>query len=834
MDATGGENMIVAALSLCCLLDAPLPAGAAPRSMSETWTAPRRVDRAAFAGADPGGGIAGAGPDLVLLSTNHDPEGDMPRDVAFTPDGTTAVIVNRDTDTLTFFDIAGLTVTHTVGIGDFPVDVAVTPDGHYAVAPNVFSNTVSVVDIATHTVAAHVPVTGEQPFQVAVTSDSAYAVVALINDGTDSAFSVIDLSTLTETRVIPTTGQGVIGFFFTPEPGISGNIFSQFALSPDDTTLVLPDRINGRVMLYDRVSGAEEAALAVDASPTAVDVSADGTLAVVSHQSGVQRISEIDLVNQVVGDVWTTADNLTEQVIRITPDQTHAIAAISNNVIFVNLATGATTATLSTGVVGDIELSFDGQYAFVSNFNARVIDLTSQTIVRTITFAACADAAASPVELRAVALNNRFREDIHVYNINGAAGFFEGFALSGEPPEGDATRDLAMSPDGTTVVASNNTSRNVSIINIASGEVRAYIDTGDRPLGVAVSPDGGTAVVPNGEDDTVSVIDLATDTNVATLPVPTRPVDVLIAPDSGTAYAITVAGTDRLYFIDLAGPASSVTGSIVTGQMGVMTYTYGVSSGMALSPDGSVLALCYSFDDQLGLVDTATQSEIMRVPVGGFPIQVAFAPDNQRAYVVNANGDSLSVVRVAGGHSYVEATVPGIEFPLPVDVDAAGAFVYVGSWDASSPSIKVVDTGLNAIVQSVGLSSYPRATHLSAAAATLYVATTGATLARVSAAGPLSALIDETPLSAAPSDLVFSESRRTAIVAQPIPDGVDRARMVPLGDIDLDGTVGVNDFLLLLAAWGPCPDPPAPCPADLDGDGMVGVNDFLILLANWG
>ncbi|MHC4211665.1 MAG: dockerin type I domain-containing protein, partial [Planctomycetota bacterium] len=59
-------------------------------------------------------------------------------------------------------------------------------------------------------------------------------------------------------------------------------------------------------------------------------------------------------------------------------------------------------------------------------------------------------------------------------------------------------------------------------------------------------------------------------------------------------------------------------------------------------------------------------------------------------------------------------------------------------------------------------------------------------------------------------------------------------RIVPLGDLDGDGAVGVTDFLLLLAAWGPCPDPPAPCPADLDGDGIVGVIDFLILLAAWG
>lgn len=54
------------------------------------------------------------------------------------------------------------------------------------------------------------------------------------------------------------------------------------------------------------------------------------------------------------------------------------------------------------------------------------------------------------------------------------------------------------------------------------------------------------------------------------------------------------------------------------------------------------------------------------------------------------------------------------------------------------------------------------------------------------------------------------------------------------GDLDGDGLVGINDFLALLEVWGPCPEPPAPCPADLDGDGQVELADFLILLSNWG
>jgi len=50
------------------------------------------------------------------------------------------------------------------------------------------------------------------------------------------------------------------------------------------------------------------------------------------------------------------------------------------------------------------------------------------------------------------------------------------------------------------------------------------------------------------------------------------------------------------------------------------------------------------------------------------------------------------------------------------------------------------------------------------------------------------------------------------------------------GDIDGDGSVGINDFLVLLGAWGPNPGHPA----DLDGDDVVGITDFLALLGAWG
>ncbi len=55
------------------------------------------------------------------------------------------------------------------------------------------------------------------------------------------------------------------------------------------------------------------------------------------------------------------------------------------------------------------------------------------------------------------------------------------------------------------------------------------------------------------------------------------------------------------------------------------------------------------------------------------------------------------------------------------------------------------------------------------------------------------------------------------------------------GDLDDDGTVGIIDLLLLLDAWGPCPELcPTFCTGDLDGNCSVGIVDLLLLLGNWG
>jgi hypothetical protein len=48
-----------------------------------------------------------------------------------------------------------------------------------------------------------------------------------------------------------------------------------------------------------------------------------------------------------------------------------------------------------------------------------------------------------------------------------------------------------------------------------------------------------------------------------------------------------------------------------------------------------------------------------------------------------------------------------------------------------------------------------------------------------------------------------------------------------------DGAVDFDDLLAVVAAFGPCPAPPAPCPEDVDGTGEVAFDDLLAVLAAW-
>ena len=61
---------------------------------------------------------------------------------------------------------------------------------------------------------------------------------------------------------------------------------------------------------------------------------------------------------------------------------------------------------------------------------------------------------------------------------------------------------------------------------------------------------------------------------------------------------------------------------------------------------------------------------------------------------------------------------------------------------------------------------------------------------------------------------------------------LDLAPLRP-GDVNHDGHVNVNDLLMVINQWGPCPVPNL-CAGDANGDGVINVNDLLVVINNWG
>lgn len=77
---------------------------------------------------------------------------------------------------------------------------------------------------------------------------------------------------------------------------------------------------------------------------------------------------------------------------------------------------------------------------------------------------------------------------------------------------------------------------NVSVVDMANGNIAATINVGDFPIGVATNKDGTRVYVVNDGSGTVSIINTATNNTVNTVNIGDYPVDVAVGPDGTKVY----------------------------------------------------------------------------------------------------------------------------------------------------------------------------------------------------------------------------------------------------------------------------------------------------------
>jgi YVTN family beta-propeller protein len=772
-----------------------------------------------------------------LLSTNSFPDGDGPAGVTLTPDGRLALIPEQESGTLSVIDTWTAISLAEIAVGEYPQSVAVTPDGRYALTADAYNSTVSVVDLESLTRVKSILVPGVNPYRVVISRDGSRAVVGMINDAQNSGFAVIDLTTLELATAFSSAPQGQIGSFYTPETGAEGFFYSEFTLTPDGSTILLLDRLNSALARYDVATGASLGSVLLPLWPTAIDVSSDGTFAVISHETGQRRISRVNLLTGVATN-YSTPGDISGQVIRLTPDASSAMVISGSNLIFVDLASGLVTDSIPLVQPQSFALIGDGSRALVVGGQAAVIDVNQRAIEATLAggFAFVAAASHSVENPVAVGLNNRLRESLLVYRVNPLDAFFDLEVQTGPAPESDRPRVLVVSPDGRTAAAVNDVSGNVCIWDLAGVDPARYVDVGNRPLNAAFSPDGAWLVVPSADDFTVSIIDMSPGplyrTVVATVPVAARPARVVVANDSSKAFVVCV-DADVVQVVSLEGSNSAVIGSFAAGQVGQSTFfSYLEFAGMALSPDGSILAVCDNGGKLLRLFNSTTYQPVASITVGSSPFRVIFNAAGTRAYVANAGTDNVSVVSVNGASSTRLANVPAGDGPLSMALDVSERYLYVGAFGTVQPGVAIIDTQTNTQVAFADLGGYRvRDMEYVASCGQLLVASTGEIddrFFRLRAAGVDTSLIEVLPLSWSPADLVVSSSLNLALMAQPVFDGVDVVQLPLNADLNRDGEIDFQDFLEFFGGF----DTGSPV-ADLDGSGEVDFSDFLVFFGSF-
>ena len=239
-------------------------------------------------------------------------------------------------------------------------------------------------------------------------------------------------------------------------------------------------------------------------------------------------------------------------------------------------------------------------------------------------------------------------------------------------PVGDEPIQVLLA--GEQLFVSNLSSNDLRVIDIATFQVQARIETAVQPLDMALAPDGKTLYATNSGTSALTIVDIessqartvslastseglygvaATADKIFTtdiagsrvlilspqghitgrIPVPPRPRSLALAPDGKTLY-VTSMDTGRLTAIDADGATVS------------RSTDLGVSGTFAIapSPDGHKLYLTAHDEGSLLVVDAASGTLRKKLAIGRNPRAIAFSPDGTQAYVTSSFSNEIHIV----------------------------------------------------------------------------------------------------------------------------------------------------------------------------------------------
>jgi YVTN family beta-propeller protein len=284
-------------------------------------------------------------------------------------------------------------------------------------------------------------------------------------------------------------------------------------------------------------------------------------------------------------------------------------------------------------------------------------------------------------------------------------------------------------PKGPRVYVSNETSGDVTVIDLASNKAVATVKVGKRPRGIQHSPDGKTIYValsgsvpagPGAKDDDkgppadksadgIGVIDAETLTLTGRLPSGSDP----------EQFAVSKDGT-KLYISNEDAALASIVG--IASKAVETSFAVGEEpEGVAASPDGHWVYVTSEVKGIVYVIDTTATKLATQFAVGARPRAAAFLPDTSKAYVTAETGGTVSVVALPKHKVIKTLKLEGENVrPMGVVVSPDGKLVYVTTGHGGT--VVVIDTAKDEAVASIPVGKRPWGIAVTPDGKTLYVA----------------------------------------------------------------------------------------------------------------
>ncbi len=533
---------------------------------------------------------------------------------------------------------------HRVAVAASPIRVGLSSDGTTAVVVHSFAaRTLTVLDLASETITATFPTTFDMWGPIAVNADASRAVVAIQN-----AAQMIDLATGAPVgfSINTASNNDLLSTFdgkYAVSIGYRGSIIDFAnaslvtdannavsceigAVSPVDYRAAMCSTTFGDDLVVVNTNGGGGAGLEAfqlsgpapegDRCRTAA-ITPDGSTAV-----GVSIFSDTAAVIDTATGTVTGIAPLGERPsgVAITPDGTRAVVANldSGFASVIDLATATSVEVPISNRAGQVEISPDGQYAYLSvvAFGDGVWRINLNTL-----------AAEGP--------------KLFTGNMGGV-----GYAYS-------QMSGIDLSPDGTKLAVAGTYDNLVTIIDTTTWAVEHNVAVGDFPTVVRFSADGTRLFVSTRNANQVQMIDTSSifPTVLATIPVGDQPWHLVPDAANNRLY-VNNFGDTTIGVIDLATNTQTMvipltdfcTGLRLDAGSGML---YAVLSD-SVTTLGGTAGYSHTESGAIAVIDTSIPAIVDTIPLDYAPSAMAMDASGTRFVLPAPQGDGAVLVSLAG------------------------------------------------------------------------------------------------------------------------------------------------------------------------------------------